>query len=353
MNITLIGAKNLSEQGGIETYVREVSKELIKRGHIVNIIVNNNKKSSLEGANIYSVSCIQNRYLTKITMLPLVIWKAKKIKTDIYHANDIVGGFGASIFLKPTLYTSHGIGYKGQNWHPLVKIFLFVMQKTILKLASKIITVDFRTQEFIEKTINQTIPVIPNGVDIEIYNKRYPFPSEFKKGKVNVIFIGRLIASKGAYFLAKNFSGIDAQLTIIGEGPEEDKIKKISNKNVRYIGFRDYKHIPMYIKNADIFVLPSEYEGLPIALLEAMAGGLACISFKVGDLPKRFKHLENIFFTNKANLNKAIKYLIDNNELRKKIGHSAKKEIEKNYTWKNTADKLEKLYYNLMNNKLR
>jgi len=349
MDITMIGAKNFDEIGGIEVHIKEISLRLVEKGYCVNTIINNmDKKASYErigGVNVYRVPCLHSRYTTKISMLPSVLLKAKKLKTDIYHAHDVVGGFGSALFLneKPLVYTAHGIGYARTDWPVPIRLSLWTMEQLLFRKANKLLTVDNQTEGVLNK-IRNDVKVISNGVDLDRFKEEREVPKEFDPDKIKIIFAGRLIPTKGVHILIESFNEDDAELYIIGRGSEEKQIKKsIQNKhNIKFIGF--VNDIVPYFQHADMFVLPSIYEGLPIALLEAMAAETACISFKIADLERRFRHMQDIYFTSAETLSHSISELVANDQLRTKIAKNSKEKIRWEYTWDKITDTLVNVY---------
>lgn len=352
MNITMIGAKNFEEVGGIEVHIQEISKRLVDRGHRVNTIVNNmGRKTShevIDGINVYTVPYIHSRYTTKLSMLPSLLWKARKLESDIYHAHDVVGGFGSALFLnaKPLIYTAHGIGYVRSDWAPPVRLSLWTMEQIIFRRADKLLTVDYQSKEILNR-IRDDVQVIHNGVDLDRFKEKKDVPPEFSPDKLRVIFAGRLIPTKGAHLLIDSFNDCDAELYIIGKGPEEEKLKKMiaTKDNVKFIGY--VKDIVPYFQHADIFVLPSIYEGLPITLLEAMASSNACIATDIADLSQRFKNGDELVLVEPGNvevLSRALSALINDKKKRRMLARNAKDKMKEDYDWDNIVDLIEKIY---------
>jgi glycosyltransferase involved in cell wall biosynthesis len=352
MNITMIGAKNFEEVGGIEVHIQEISKRLVDRGHRVNTIMNNMGRKTtheiIDGINVYTVPYIHSRYTTKLSMLPPLLWKARKLESDIYHAHDVVGGFGSALFLntKPLIYTAHGIGYVRSDWAPPVRLSLWTMEQIIFRRADKLLTVDYQSKEILNR-IRDDVPVIHNGVDLDRFKEKKDVPPEFSPDKLRVLFAGRLIPTKGAHLLIDSFNDCDAELYIIGKGPEEEKLKKMiaTKDNVKFIGY--VKDIVPYFQHADIFVLPSIYEGLPITLLEAMASSNACIATDIADLSQRFKNGDELILVEPGNeevLSRALSDLINDKKKRRMLARNAKNKMKEGYDWDNIVDRIEEIY---------
>lgn len=154
---------------------------------------------------------------------------------------------------------------------------LFI-RRPLYKRADYIIAQTNYASEFMKDQFTRTrICIIPNFLSPFAY-------SEMKRNKV-VLYVGRLIKSKGVNILLESFSGIDNEewsLIIIGDGPERRNLEDLAskykcNKRIRFLGNqRDVSH---YYQTSEIFAFPSLSEGFPNVLLEAMAAPLACLSF--------------------------------------------------------------------------
>lgn len=124
-------------------------------------------------------------------------------------------------------------------------------------------------------------------------------------GKIKLLFVGKLNEGKGTIFLLQALEKLvnefksNVQLTVIGDGPLEDKLKKyVANHNLDHVvDFTGYippsKGLFEYFKNADLFVLPTLYEGTPRVVTEALALGLPVIATNIGGIPDIVIHNEN------------------------------------------------------------
>ena len=126
---------------------------------------------------------------------------------------------------------------------------------------------------------------LPYSINIHKFNKKKAF---FKNDKVNFLFVGQLIKRKGIDLILKSFSMLSFKekkkinLTIIGDGPYKEKIKKLTKKN-KYLSYQNFlnrqKLVPIYGKN-DVFIFPSTFDGWGVAPLEAMASSMSLILSK-------------------------------------------------------------------------
>ena len=198
----------------------------------------------------------------------------------------------------------------------------------------------------------QRFVVVANGVPVNTSISR-----KFQDGHiVNVLFLGSLTENKGILDLLAVMSDVDGAVLHIVGGEEQPgmvetvtrlmKEPKLKGK-VEYHGIQSGRDKQQFLQNADIFVLPSYAEGLPIALLEAMAYGIPVIVSNVGGIPSVVTdEQEGYLITagNQKELSTALIKLIDHPELRKQLGEAAKKRCQSQFSIDVTVDKLLNLY---------
>ncbi|MDY6861609.1 MAG: glycosyltransferase, partial [Thermodesulfobacteriota bacterium] len=200
---------------------------------------------------------------------------------------------------------------------------------------------------------NNSIQIIPNPVEIPSENLKSTPEISLPMGKL-LVAMGRMVKLKGFDILIEIFARLhknhkDWNLLIIGTGHLEEVLKQ----QTKQLGIKEYVYFPGKIVNpfsvlvhCDLFVLSSLYEGFPNALLEAMACGLPVISFDCPSGPSEIIQNEIngllVPAENKDALEKALDKMMQNEELRKKLGRQAIKVYDK-YTPKKIMPMWEKL----------
>jgi glycosyltransferase involved in cell wall biosynthesis len=149
----------------------------------------------------------------------------------------------------------------------------------------------------------------------------------------------------------------DAELLVAGDGVMRDYLKALVNKlgisqHVRFVGFVEESLKPLYYKAADIFCLPSvmSTEVFPLALLEALASGLPMIVSNLNTFKCIIEDGYNGIVTKRGDskaLADAIVYLLENEDVRRKMGENARRKAEK-YSWEKIAEMTEKLYEHVL-----
>ena len=215
------------------------------------------------------------------------------------------------------------------------------------------------SEEWKDRIYNRTharnIDVVPNGV---------PIPGKYKdknlENELQLIFIGALNKNKGILELieALHQTPDNIKLFVIGDEAEpgfrrkvEDRISALHlDRRVILTGVLRGKEKQNYIVRSHVFVMPSHYEGLPIALLEMMASGLAPIVSPVGGVPLVVQENEEALYIepgNVASIRKAILLMYENDELRKKLASASYSRCVENFSIDIVAEKWRNLYNKL------
>ena len=170
-----------------------------------------------------------------------------------------------------------------------------------------------------------------------------------------MLFSGKLTHQKGVFYLIKAAKDIKGDVYIIGDGPEknnlEDMAYKMGLKNVHFLGYMGEdrkKELEEFYYRADVFVAPSVWdEPLGLVILEAMTCKTPVIATRKGGIPLAVKNGVNGFLirprSNKQIVESCNK-LLENEELRKKMGNAARETVEKKFTWKKVAQKYIRIY---------
>ena len=255
------------------------------------------------------------------------------------------------------------------NNYPYYDSFTMKLTKKVISQTDQLVAVSnalkLKAESF--ATPKNEIQVIYNGCDIKnfvfnlesriIVRERLGIPLDSKV----LIFIGNLLKSKGIDELMTAFIYLSKQypnlhLLIIGNGPEYQYIKEQALKNglqdkIHLAGAQPHNKIPDFLSAGDIFVLPSYNEGLPNAVLEAMACSRPVVATKVGGIPEAVRNGETGFLVNIKDVNaliKSIDKLLSNEELCTEMGLSGKKIIVEKFSWEYNAKEHMKIYEKLI-----
>lgn len=204
------------------------------------------------------------------------------------------------------------------------------VERVSYRTADRIIITSEADKNFIIQTFgtkSEKISVIPNYVDTVRFK-----PLEISKDLGRILFVGRMEAQKNLLLLVDAFAGLPAHLVIAGSGSMKDEIMvRAKEKGVRieFLGNVAQKDLPLELAKSEIFVLPSLYEGNPKSLLEAMAMGIACVGADAKGIAGVIRDGETGLLAEPTpeGFHTAIKSLLENPELRARLGRNAREEI--------------------------
>jgi glycosyltransferase involved in cell wall biosynthesis len=200
--------------------------------------------------------------------------------------------------------------------------------------------------------------VIRLGVDTDIF---LPRPARSFASPVELVCVGRLVAAKGQMVLLQALlhliqKGHHLRLTLVGDGPSRNVLRKFVKTNgladvVHFAGPCTHEETQAYLAQADIFVLPSLAEGLPVALMEAMASQLPCISTYVGGVPELITNEVDgllVSSSSTSRLTDAIERLASDPKLRGRLGEAAREKVLQDYRLRENVQKLAALFEQLV-----
>lgn len=202
--------------------------------------------------------------------------------------------------------------------------------------------------------------VISNGINLNKFNlqpnREIVSKYELNNDKVNLIYVGRVSVEKSLDVVIKAINKINNhnfKLTIIGSGPDSDKLKNLTKKlnlekKINFIGQIPHDTLinSGLLKSADIFVTASKTENQPVSIMEAMAAGLPTVSVKALGIPELVKHKQNGFLAEPDNTQEIGSYLeklISDQQLREKMAQKSLQLIKK-HSLDNVAKQLTKTY---------
>ena len=186
--------------------------------------------------------------------------------------------------------------------------------------------------------------------DVNVLGNAVSVPNETASGE-GVLYVGRLAPKKGLEYLVRAMADVDAQLTVVGDGSERERLERLvadTGANVTFVGEVPPGEVNRYYRDAAVFVLPSiEGEGMPNVVLEAMAYGLPVVATDSGGLPTviddgRTGHL--VPMRDPEALEEAISSLLDDAEGRWAMGDAAREYVRTNHSWTELVSALETMY---------
>lgn len=218
------------------------------------------------------------------------------------------------------------------HYYKLAKAYR--LEKALFTQANKIVVTTSAAQKTIidsYKIPALKIEIIPNYVCTDIFA-----PAQKYHRLERIITIGRLENQKNLLNLEEALAGLDYRLLIIGQGALYQELKEKAEElslKVEFIKRVEHLNLPEYLNNSSLFVLPSYYEGHPKTLIEAMSCGLPVIGADSPGIREIIRHNENGYLcgTDPLSIRQAVVKLMNEPELRRRLGENAHKYVLDNY----------------------
>lgn len=369
LNIAMLGQKHVpSREGGVEIVVEELSTRMVQRGHDVTCYnrkghhisgkeFDSKKLREYKGVKLKSVFTINRKGLAAMSSSLFASIKVALGRYDVvhYHAEGPCGMLWIPrLFGKRCIATIHGIDWQRAKWNGFATKYIRFGERIAAKCADEIIVLSRHVQDYFYETYNRKTVFIPNGVnkpeikEADLIKDRWGLEKDSY-----ILFLGRLVPEKGITYLLKAFRGghTDKKLVISGGSSDtedfEKELRKLAEDDERIIftGFTEGQELEELYSNAYIYVLPSDLEGMPLSLLEAMSYGNCCLT---SDIPECTEVVEDkaVIFKkgNIEDLRAKLQYLSDNPDIVQRYKETASDFICTKYNWEDIVDKTLELY---------
>ena len=301
MKIAMIGHKRIpSREGGVEIVVEELSTRLVKIGHRVDVynrkgnnVANKNIKTKklkkYKGVNIITIPTINKKGLDALiySFFASIVASFKKYDCLHYHAEGSCAMLWIPhLFRKRIVVTIHGLDWQRAKWGGFATKYIKFGEKLAAKYADEIIVLSKGVQKYFKDTYNRDTNFIPNGVNIPEIKEPNIIKEKYNlNGNDYILFLARIVPEKGLHYLIDAYNQIktDKKLVIAGGASHtNDYYKEIQekvkgNKNIIMTGFVQGEELEELYSNCFLYCLPSDIEGMPISLLEAMSYGKNCL----------------------------------------------------------------------------
>jgi len=170
-----------------------------------------------------------------------------------------------------------------------------------------------------------------------------------------VLFLGRFSPEKGCHLLVEAFEQIETDVKLVMAGASSycdaysRQLREHASDRIRMLDWVSGETLDELLTNAMIFVLPSDLEGLSLALLDAMGAGLCVLT---SDVPENYEVVDGAGFTfqrgSSADLADRLEFLISNPAIREAAGTTARNRIEQEYQWQKITDDIERAYAKIL-----
>ena len=369
LKIAMLGHKRIpSREGGIEVVVEELSTRMVEKGHHVTCY--NRKGHHVAGAkfdtehrkNYKGVRCVDVltvncRGLAAVTASISASLRAALGNYDIVHVHAEGPAWMCwlpKLLGKKVIVTIHGLDHQRAKWGKFASFYIRTGEKNAVRFADEIIVLSSSVQQYFLNTYGRKTNFIPNGVGRKLSRPADRIIREWGLERDSyLLYLGRIVPEKGIHYLINAFkkTDTDKKLVIAGGSSDTDaymeQLRTLAGGDSRilFTGFVQGRLKHELFSNAYLYVLPSDLEGMPLSLLEAMSYGNCCL---VSDIPECTEVVEDKAVTfqksDTADLHKKLQQLCGNPQQVKRYQDEAADFICRKYSWEDVVDRTVALY---------
>lgn len=375
LNIAMLGHKHmLSREGGIEIVVCELATRMSKRGHHVVCYDRSSshvsggeveKLSEYQGVRIIPVWTFEKKGLAAMTSSFAAAIKAGRSDADVVHIHAegpaavaglirLIGKKGSGGKRKRIIVTIHGLDWQRAKWGGFASKYIKYGERQAVKYSDEIIVLSKGVQEYFRSTYGRETVFIPNGVSKPEVREADEIKKLWGLKKDSyVLFLGRIVPEKGLRYLVEAWRGIitDKKLVVCGGSSDTqdfmDELKGMASGDNRIIftGFQQGRILEELYSNAYIYTLPSDLEGMPLSLLEAMSYGLCCVVSDIDEMTEVVEDKAAVFKrSDVSSLRTTLQDLLNDSEAVRRYKEGAAEFITGKYNWDDVVERTLELY---------
>ncbi len=367
--IAMIGHKYIpSRDGGVEVVVSNLAPHLVELGYDVTCYNRTNRKfkklrktgelmREYQGVHLVWTPTVDRRGLAAMTSSVIATVMVSFRRFDLIHFHTegpCVLCWLPRLLGKKVVVTIHGLDHQRQKWGKFASTYIMLGEKMAARHAHSIIVLSKGVQAYFREKYGRETVLIPNGIDPAEIRPASEITKQFGLSSRNyILFLGRLVPEKGIHYLIEAYQKLltDKKLVVVGGTSDtDDYVKHLyemtgDNPNVIFTGFQQGLVLEELYSNAYLYVLPSDLEGMPLTLLEAMNYGCCCVTSDIGECADVMNGCGITFPRGNAEaLREALQDLCDHPEKAEALRVDAREVVSAKYTWLDITAQTDELY---------
>ena len=365
LRVAFIGGRGvISKYSGIESYYEEVGKRLAAMGHEVTIYCRNYFTPAIpehNGMRLVRLPTFRSKHFETVVHTLLSTAHAFTQKYDLVHYHAL----GPALFsMLPRVaglrsaVTVQGLDWQRGKWGRLASWILRLGEKASVKFPNGTMVVSRALERRYRETHGVSPFYVPNGGILRDRSEPRRILEWGLEPGGYVLFLGRFSPEKGCHLLVDAFERIETSVKLVLAGASSycddysRELRRHQSERIRILDWVSGETLDELLTNAMIFVLPSDMEGLSLALLDAMGAGLCVLA---SDVPENREAVDGAGYTfergNVSDLADRMGFLISNPAVRQAAGQMARKRIEEQYHWQAVTEQIESAYYEILGRK--
>jgi glycosyltransferase involved in cell wall biosynthesis len=362
LRVAFIGGRGVvSKYSGIETYYEEIGKRLTGMGHEVTAYCRSYftpPGQQHNGVRVVRLPTIRSKHLETLVHTFLSTLHVLTQPCDVVHYHALgpaLFSFIPRLAGKKTMVTVQGLDWQRKKWGRIAAAVLRLGERGAVSLPSHTMVVSQALQKHYRGRYGAETSYVPNGGLLR--ERRMPdkiFDWDLEPGKY-ILFLGRFSPEKGCHLLVEAYEKLDTDVKLVMAGGSsycDDYSRRLqahAGERIKMLDWVSGEALDELLTNAMVFVLPSDLEGLSLALLDAMGAGICVLS---SDVAENREAVDDAGFTfrrgDAADLADRLRFLIANPAVREAAGQAAKRRIREHYQWAQIAAEIERVYFEMM-----
>lgn len=369
MRIAMIGHKRYgSREGGVEVVVTELARRMAALGHEVTCYdrsgadvmtgnVTENRERVVDGVRVFPVKTIDKKGLAALSSSYFATKAAIKDRPDVihYHAEGPCVPLPLAKYAGiRTVATIHGLDWQRAKWGKLASTYIKMGERAAANKADGLIVLSKSAQSYFQNAYGRAAALIPNGIEKKQLRpvKRIKQRWGLDEGSY-LLYLGRLVPEKRPELLIEAFKGLDTDKRLVIAGGCSDTSEfemslreaAAGDSRILFTGFVSGELLEELYSNCFAYVLPSDVEGMPMSLLEAMACGRCCVTSDIPECADVVAGNGMAFEKGSAaSLRSVLRGLLADSDHAAALGAAARAHVDKTYNWDSVVDRTLAVY---------
>lgn len=370
LKIAMLGHKRIpSNEGGVEVVVEALCARMAALGHSVTCYNRaghhvSGAEHELPAGSVYrgirlvTVPTLERKGFAAVISSFFAAVRSAFGSYDVVHIHAEGPAFFCwlpKLLGKRVIVTVHGLDWQREKWNGgIASKFIHLGERVAVRFADEIIVLSENVRQYFLDTYGRATRFIPNGVSAPTLESPRLIADKWDLQKDGyILYLGRIVPEKGETYLIEAFKQVktDKKLVIAGGSSDTERyLRQLQNlaagdDRILFTGFVQGKLRDELYSNAYVYTLPSDLEGMPLSLLEAMSYGNCCL---VSDIPECAEVVEDkaVLFrkSDVDNLRQKLQTLCDQPETASQYKANAAQFILNKYGWDDVVDKTLALY---------
>jgi glycosyltransferase involved in cell wall biosynthesis len=360
--IAFIGGRGvIGKYSGIESWYEEAGSRLAAMGYEITAYCRSYFTPDIReyrGLKIVRLPTIRSKHLDTFVHTALSTIHACFSNCEIVHFHALgpsLFAFLPRLFGKKTVVTVQGLDWQRKKWGRLASWALRVGEWASARLPSQTVVVSRTLQDYYRSHYGMECAFVPNGTRLRERTSRELLRQFGLRPNDYVLYLGRLSPEKNCHLLVEAFAELETPMRLVlagGSSHTDEYATKLRQKQCDRIQILEWvsgESLDALLTNAALFVLPSDMEGMSLAMLDAMGAGVCVLA---SDIAENHEALAGTGFTFRPGDVKHLKdklgLLLAQPELRRLSAQRARYRVRECYLWEKVAEKMSAIYTSLV-----